>query len=211
MKRLPPPTAPFTIAAMSSQGTNEIFYFAFGSNMLSSVFFGGFRGFKRRAAERAVLRGYRLAFTEPGIPFFEPAFANLQKECGAVCEGVLYRVTADELDVLDLTEGGRAYDIIDVEVNAEVSGTVPAKAFKSRVSVQGLKPTKRYLELLIAGAEERGLSEQWLRMLKSTPYVDRSNMPDMVPVIAKTSAWFVRHGFPDPLKVIKKFRYGTGP
>src|SRR5437868_2038764 len=95
----------------------NVFYFAFGANMSTKTFERSYRRLHPSSAERAVLNGYRLEFSQPGFPFFEPAFANIAKDDNAKCEGVLYRITHEELDRLDISEGNRAYNIIDVEVD----------------------------------------------------------------------------------------------
>lgn len=178
-------------------GEDGVFYFAFGSNMLSSIF-SGTRTLRPASVETATLRGYRLAFTEPGIPYFEPAFANIEKAPGAVCEGVLYCITADDLAHLDFTEGRGAYDIIDVAVVGSVSDAVTAKAFASKITMTGLLPTKRYLQLLIDGAREKGLSSEWIRMLESQPSLDRSRVAWLTPFLMKYA--------PVPLIMLRNIR-----
>ena len=175
----------------------DVFYFAFGSNMLSSIF-NGVRALSPLSVEAAVLRGYRIAFTEPGIPFFEPAFANIEKDDMAACEGVLYRITAEDLAHLDFTEGRGAYDIIDVAVVGSVSGAVAAKAFTSKITMEGLLPTRRYLQLLIDGARERGLSREWIGMLENQPYVDRSRFAWLQPFLFRFA--------PIPLTILRNVR-----
>jgi hypothetical protein len=177
-----------------------VFYFAYGSNMSSKVFVQGFRKIRPQSAERAVLKGYRLAFSEPGIPFFEPAYANVEKDDAAECEGVLYKITEEEMDWLDISEGGRAYSIIHVPVEGAVSGMVTAQTFTSRAIAHGLLPSKRYMDILIDGAEEHGLSEIWITMLKNQRHVDRTSSRivrnAVIAVIRFTRNW----GFPHPFR-----------
>jgi len=177
-----------------------VFYFAYGSNMSSSIFTHGFRKITPKSAERAVLKGYRLAFSEPGIPFFEPAYANVEKDEGARCEGVLYRITHKEMDWLDISEGGRAYDIIHVPVEGAVSGTVTAQTFTSKAIAHGLLPSKRYMDILIHGAEENGLSEMWVTMLKNQPRVDRTRVIWLRNVVIAWILWSRNRGLPHPFR-----------
>ena len=75
-------------------------YFAFGSNMASSVLEGR-RGLRPLAPrQRALARGFKLAFTLPGFAPLEPAFASLEEAAGEECHGVLY--TLSPLDWLRL-------------------------------------------------------------------------------------------------------------
>lgn len=188
---------------MSTEDT-YIWYFAYGSNMSSKTFQRGFRRLNPSSTERAMLRGYRLAFSEPGIPFFDPSFANVEKDDTAVCEGVLYRITHEEMDHLDISEGNRAYNIIDIQVEGFESGTVMAKTFQSKEHAHGLLPSKRYMDILIEGAMEHGLSNEWITMLQSQPYVDRSGYT----WLRHKVFWVIRHmnrsGIGHPFKWWKK-------
>lgn len=178
----------------------NVFYFAYGSNMSSKVFVHGFRALKPSSAERAVLYGYRLAFSEPGIPFFEPAYASIEKDDAAACEGVLYRITHEEMDRLDISEGGRAYNIIHVPVEGVDSGTVTAQAFQSKAHAHGLLPSKRYLDILIDGAHEHGLSEIWLTMLENQPSVDRTHLKHVRNIVIGIVRWTRTRGLPHPFR-----------
>ncbi len=179
---------------------NAVFYFAYGSNMSSSVFTHGFRKIKPITAERAVLNGYRLAFSEPGIPFFEPAYANIENDDEARCEGVLYRITPEDMDWLDISEGGRAYNIINVPVEGSQSGIVEAQTFQSKAVAHGLLPSKRYLDILLHGAEEHGLSEIWLTMLQNQPHVDRTHVRWLRNIVIGFIRWGRIWGLPHPFR-----------
>jgi len=178
----------------------SVFYFAYGSNMSSKVFVHGFRALKPSSAERAVLKGYRLAFSEPGVPFFEPAYANIEKDAGASCEGVLYRITAEEMDRLDLSEGGRAYNIVHVPVEGVDSGPVMAQTFQSKAHAHGLLPSKRYLDILIDGAQEHGLSEMWITMLQNQEHVDRTRFRHIRNAVIRFIRWSRNWGLPHPFR-----------
>lgn len=181
-----------------------VFYFAYGSNMSSKVFRHGLRHLQPSSAERAILYGYRLAFSEPGVPFFEPAFANVEKDEEAICEGVLYQITEKELDDLDISEGGRAYNLITIRVDGSYSGAVEAYTFQSKAVAHGLKPSKRYVDILIDGAQEHGLSEAWVTMLRHTEYVDRTKHMNLRNFVFKTLRVLRHWGLPHPFRWWKK-------
>ena len=176
----------------------SIFYYAYGSNMSSGIFVHGFRKMNPSSAERAILRGYRLAFSEAGIPFFEPAFANVEEDEAALVEGVLYRITEKEMDDLHISEGGRAYNIIHVPVVGDMSGSVEAQVFQSKHPAHGLHPSKRYIDILIDGAREHGLSEAWVTMLENTSYVDRTAFLHIRKPVFTFIQWMREHGLPHP-------------
>lgn len=182
----------------------SLWYFGYGANMSSKTFQRSYRRLHPTSAEAATLRGYRLSFSEPGIPFFEPSFANIEKDPAAVCEGVLYRITEKELDDLDISEGGRAYNIISVTVDSSVHGSVEAYAFQSKQYAHGLKPSKRYVDILIEGAEEHGLSEAWITMLRHIDYVDRTPYLFLRGPLFAAIRFLRRFGAPHPFLWWKK-------
>ena len=176
----------------------SVYYFAYGSNMSSKVFRHGFRRLKPTSAERATLDGYRLAFSEAGIPFFEPGFANVEVDSTAMVEGVLYRITEKEMDDLHISEGGRAYNIIEITVRGLLSGTIQALTFQSKEVAHGLLPSKRYIDILIDGSQEHSLSEAWVTMLKNTAHVDRTAFLHVRGPVLKIVRWMRQLGLPHP-------------
>lgn len=184
-----------------------VFYFAYGSNMSSRVFKSGFRKMNPVSAQKALAHGYKFAFTEPGIPFLEPAFANIENDPSCVCEGVLYQITLQELDALDKSEGNRAYNIIDIFVTTHLDGKrVVAKTFQSKMRVCGLLPTKRYLDLIIAGAREHQLSDYWIQMLEESACVDRSYLARYFPLTMRIFHTLNTLGPLNPLQLWKIYR-----
>ena len=64
-----------------------MWYFAFGSNINKKVFEGR-RRIKPAESVPAVLPGWRLAFSQPGLPYAEPAFAAVERvEEGGASDG----------------------------------------------------------------------------------------------------------------------------
>ena len=172
--------------------------------MSSKIFQHGFRRLKPSSAERATLEGYRLSFSEAGIPFFEPGFANIEVDPAAMVEGVLYQITEKEMDDLHISEGGRAYNIIEISVHGLLSGPVQALTFQSKEVAHGLLPSKRYVEILIDGAQEHSLSEAWVTMLKNTAYVDRTSFRHIRVVVLRIVRWMRQLGLPHPFRWWKR-------
>jgi gamma-glutamylcyclotransferase len=112
------------------------------------------------------LHAHRLCFDLPIGPG-ERGVANLVP-CAAdrVC-GVLYLLTPEECDRLDTTEGvgGGFYRRIAVDVATADGERIEAFAYHSPFSTPGRKPSARYIGLLLEGASEQGLPEEWLRLL----------------------------------------------
>jgi hypothetical protein len=92
--------------------------------------------------------------------------------------GVLYELPVGALDRLDAKEGeGVAYRRVAVEVEVEAGDRrLPAEAYEVVVKeAKEVPPTPEYAALLVRGARERGLPEEWVaRLAALRPGGDRS-------------------------------------
>jgi hypothetical protein len=112
----------------------KIWYFAYGSNMKSSVMTG--RGIKPLDIKSVVAPKYYLTFDIFGVPYAEPSFASVAEFSDAIVKkeknlylhlgltaipvppvhGVAYLLSAQDYHRLVVTEGGGvAYDEISLE------------------------------------------------------------------------------------------------
>lgn len=146
--------------------SEEVWYFAFGANMCSSVL--RTRRVSPLSSEAARLDGFRLVFGEPGFPPLEPVFASIEPAEGEAVHGVLFRLTRRDFARIDSTEGP-GYDLLRVDVVGSVHGSARARAFRTRKPVRGRKPSRRYVDLLRSGAREHGLPAEYVRRLDAEP------------------------------------------
>lgn len=142
-------------------------YFAYGANMSTSMLVSR-RKMAPLSSEAALLDGYRLEFTTPGLPLVEPVFANISADCDGVVHGVLHRLPHRDLARLDLDESP-AYDHLEVQVTGTEVGRVSAIAYHSSRRTLGRKPSRRYLELVCRGAAEFGLPAAYQAELAAHP------------------------------------------
>jgi gamma-glutamylcyclotransferase len=145
-------------------------YFAYGSNMHSSTLRGR-RGVSYRSAVPARLRDWHIVFDKtPLFPIGE-SFANIVAQPGGEVFGVLFEVTAPDMQHIELTEGVRIGNYQSIEIDAEPLGAPPCRAttLTSEHRDESLRPSTRYMDLLIAGAREHGLPENWIEFLRSVP------------------------------------------
>lgn len=163
----------------------KVLYFAYGANMSSRSFIER-RGMRPRRALRAGLENYALHFNQPGIPLIEPAFANVQKAEGSRVEGVLYEISKAEMQRLYRSEGGGAYDIIRVNVTS-FDGKEDAYTFEAKRTREEILPSKRYIQLILAGAREYRLPEAWIRLLEQQACVNRP----ILQTFSKPVMWFL--------------------
>jgi gamma-glutamylcyclotransferase len=143
-----------------------LWYFAYGSNMSTAIFVER-RGMRPAATTWGWLAGYRLCFALPVGPG-ERGVGNLIGDPSARICGVLYRITLDEAERLDQTEGVHRgfYNRLAVTVANAAGEAVAAFTYLSEFSSEGRKPSARYMGLLLAGALEHGLPEEYVAELR---------------------------------------------
>jgi hypothetical protein len=140
----------------------------------------GRRGIEWLRAAPAVARGWRLAIDKPSLMGTGEAMANIVADEAASVWGVLYELGEADFDHLELTEGVRIdhYQRIEIAVETAASwdGDASAKAFTftSAHRDPALRPTTRYMRLLISGAAEHGLPAAWIDELRRIEAVEES-------------------------------------
>src|SRR5436853_4551855 len=148
-------------------------YFAYGS-ALSRRHIGEWaaeHGVDSRLFARgmpAVLRGYRLAF-DVESRFWGGRVANLAEDEEAAVHGVLFEIPPPAKDAVLRKEGVATGLSEEIDVVVEAEGKhVAAKACVARPEKSGEEgpASGRLLEYLIEGAQERGLPESWIEVLR---------------------------------------------
>jgi cation transport regulator ChaC len=145
----------------------SLWYFAYGSNMQRATFVER-RGMQPQRSVWGRLPGYHLAFNLPVGPG-ERGVANIEANAAATTYGVLHLITADEFDRLDSTEGvgNGYYRRLSVDVIDRDGATRNSWTYVSSHGVAGRKPSLRYLGLLLEGALEHEMPEDYLRELRA--------------------------------------------
>jgi len=93
--------------------------------------------------------------------------ANIEPHKGSEVEGVLYLILEEDLCKLDKYEGyPDHYDRRRITVYTE-EGSLEAWIYVAVKTEPGLKPSRKYMDYLIRGAEQHGLSQQYINFLKS--------------------------------------------
>ena len=157
--------------------SDDVHYFAFGANMARRVLVDR-RGIEPIASRAAVVREFALRFGLRGLPYLEPAFATLVASSGSTVHGVLHTLRRVDLERLDRIEA--SYDRVDVV--AETSdGRFEATAYVARRLSRERIPSRRYLRLLIEGAREHGLPEDYVAELEARA---SHHLPLVSPMVA---------------------------
>lgn len=150
-----------------------IWYFAYGSNMQRDTFCGR-RGVVCQRAVPVRVPGWRVVFDKPPLLPIGESFANLVPDPDAEALGVAYAIGPDDLAHVELTEGVAIGNYRRVRVPVEPLAAVAdppgeATSLSSDRRDPSLRPSERYMGLVIAGALEHGLPDAWLAFLRAVP------------------------------------------
>lgn len=155
----------------------NFFYFAYGSNMLAM------RLQKRcpsaEFVETATAEGFAVNFSKLGRD--ASGKGALFEKQNSTALGVVFKIAKSDLEKLDKAEGvWFGYDRrIDFEVVTNSGKTIETTTYlPPKMDIQ-LKPFGWYLALVVAGAIENNLPQDYIEKLKSTPYQtdENSNRP----------------------------------
>jgi AIG2-like family len=150
-----------------------MWYFAYGSNLESATL----RGRRGIAFTRAVVvraPGWRVVFDKPPLFPIGEGFANIVADLDATALGVAFEVSADDLAHIELSEGVPIDNYRRVELAVEPLVAVPdppseAVSLASDRRDETLRPSTRYMEIVIRGALEHGLPADYVEALRAVP------------------------------------------
>jgi len=176
----------------SQEGVTEnecsIIYFCYGSNMNSDKLTG--RGGAMNENESSIwyseafvgrLPDWRLCFDMYAAPPSEPAMGSIERAEGEDVYGVCYKLgTRACWDNLLISEGGseKFYHTIDVEVERVINGVATGEMARAKTLIttwayiipqscrEYVRPSKRYMDIMIEGAKEHGLPQTYVRSLE---------------------------------------------
>ena len=157
---------------------STVWYFAYGSNLQSATLRGR-RGidFLRAVPMRA--HGWRLVFDKPRLLAGDSSVANIVPDRACQVLGVAFAMTAADHAHVELTEGVAFENYRRVELALEPLAAVPdlpAAAFSlsSERRDPALRPSTRYMQLVIEGAVEHGLPADYIELLRRVPAGEES-------------------------------------
>jgi cation transport regulator ChaC len=152
--------------------TDNILYFAYGSNMLSRRLCAVDRAPSATVAATGFVEGRRLTFDKVSSDGSGKCNIEETENCEDRVYGVVYRINNSEEAPLDRAEGlgyGYKKDMVDVITSANTYRAVVYVATKKKPA---LMPYHWYKAIVIAGAMEHGLPEsyiEWIRTVDSKP------------------------------------------
>lgn len=140
---------------------------------MQTATFRGRRGIDFVSALTARAPGWRLVVDQPPLLPIGESYANIVRDAGSEVLGVAYEVSIDALQTIDLTEGvlignyeRRAIPVVSL---AGDGAALEAFTLTSERRAAGLCPSTRYMALLIEGALEHGLPDQYVDFLRGIP------------------------------------------
>jgi sulfite reductase (NADPH) flavoprotein alpha-component len=155
----------------------NVWYFAYGSNMQRETF-SGRRGIAPLRTVAARVVGWRLVFDKPPLIPMSQSFANLIPDAAAEVWGVLYEVTPEDYAHVEFSEAvpfGN-YRRVEVDSHPLAGGAAPVQAYTlvSDRRAPEMRPSRRYRDLIVAGALQHGLPGRWVEFLRAVPAGEES-------------------------------------
>ena len=149
--------------------TKALFYFGYGSNMSTQYLI------KRRKiipsdSQVACLKDYELIMNMGGPNFLEPSFANIRPSKGSTVEGVIHKISDEDLQKIVNTEG-EDYQLVKLSVYTNGKRKVAYTLIYVTEETKDIPPSKRYLKILIRAARENNLSTTYIKNLEKRPNV----------------------------------------
>jgi len=168
----------YTCPLLPSDCGEVVNNFAYGSNMSLSVLTGR-RKITPIKSTAAVLHGYALTFNLRGVPYLEPGFGNLVPHKGSAVHGVVHSMRKADFVRLLQSEAGNGnsrdgYIPVPVQLTAYDGTLIDAYALQvdstsPLISTVNVLPSKRYMDLLMAGAKQFNMRESYQRFLADVP------------------------------------------
>lgn len=154
----------------------SVAYFAYGSNMDAGIF-AGRRGVRWQRSAPALLRGWKLVLDKPSLLGNGEGMATIVRDERAHVWGVVYEIDTADLASIEFSEGVLIghYERVPVTVEAgpawsgAAASAVEAVTLASDERDAAIRPTTRYLGLLVDGATANGLPGEWIEHLRSIP------------------------------------------
>jgi cation transport regulator ChaC len=122
-----------------------------------------------RDASVAQLKDFRLVFNNTDTDGVE-TYANIMPTPGGVVWGVVYRCAPAALAALDeyecVSDGCYSREVVEVQTAAGEQLQAQVYVGGERFMVEGRRPSDWYLQIILSGANEHGLPEEYVREIE---------------------------------------------
>lgn len=149
----------------------SIFYFAYGSNLLSTRLLE--RVGDCRILGAAVLDAHTLSFRKQGRDGSGKCDVHPAGEAHSPVWGALYGMTDEQKSILDAIEGP-GYSLAAIDVTTRGGGSFAAFTYRARDSAvaHGLAPFDWYLDFVVHGALEHDLPPDYVARVRTIPSIE---------------------------------------
>jgi|CXWL01.1.fsa_nt_gi hypothetical protein len=110
------------------------------------------------------LEGFELVFNKSIESDNVHGLANLAQDSNGFVEGVIYKLDRQTVNFLDGAETG--YIRKELNVITEESKRIKVQVYLAESPREGLKPSKNYLDRILAGAREHQLSQEYIAKIE---------------------------------------------
>lgn len=144
---------------------SSFLYYAYGSNMFSAWLEK--RCPSASALGVASLSGYELAWHKRSNDGSGKCDIAISDAPNSVVYGVLYQIACSEKHELDAAEAGYKHSMIVISYRSELISATTYMASETRID-RSLRPYTWYRALVVAGAKQHKLPEEYIRELEAT-------------------------------------------
>lgn len=107
---------------------------------------------------------FDLRFDKPSVD--GSGKATIFARADFIVRGVVFQIPVEQVSALDVAEGvGNGYKRVSQFSVSTNDGAISAVTYIAGRTRQGLRPYDWYLQLVVAGARQNGLPEQYIAML----------------------------------------------
>ncbi|KAL5292403.1 GGCT.2 family protein [Megaselia abdita] len=149
----------------------KIYYFAYGSNMLSDRFFVSNKGTRKGPG---ILNDFMLGFNAFVSGWNGGVVAIIRKK-GSIVEGAVWEVDEESIKTLDIQE--EFYNRITVDIELRSGEIIQCETYEFKdsymleASDESVKyatlPSLTYLKVIVKGAEESNLHKDYIHFLRT--------------------------------------------
>jgi cation transport regulator ChaC len=116
---------------------------------------------------KAIMNGYNICFSTK-TDDWRQAMIDIEEKNYSSVEGVLYEVTDEAMQLFDDLENvsTEEHDKIFVDINVGKGPNVDAYTYICRRKDGHFRPSDKYMDVLVEGAELNGLSSNYIKSLR---------------------------------------------
>lgn len=142
----------------------EEFYFAYGSNMIEDQMKERCKSALKLGA--GVLNNHRIVFNRKGT-YRSGGVASVDECEGQRVYGVIWKIHSSEFWDLDEKEDPKAYVRNKITVSTLSGEHYHCHIYRAIPQIGSFKPDKEYLKIMITGAKEANLPDDYIKYLES--------------------------------------------